>query len=328
VWYAFQKSQKASGRHRCPFCTEPSPRLFTSRPSFRRHLQIAHHKDIQREHVGGHDVDRFIDLEGEQLARRLHRAKITSMSASERRAYYARRRVDEEAALACGPSSCNGLADFPQVIAAPVKEDGPLPVIYTAAEESCSYLPAGYHSSTSSSSEVSWSFSSGSWSSSLSTPATPSAHGSSSSSSIEVLSYDSSLSSPVLLSPVRASSPEPAAASNPSAPLLLPPESPRPPSVQELNAAMGISPVVLDMVQQYRLEPPESIVDRVAVSSVTVGRDYIEAMVHAAIGAERRLVDALQQLVVSTMTADPSGQATLVLVALAFATIQRRQSRR
>jgi hypothetical protein len=48
-------------------------------------------------------------------------------------------------------------------------------------------------------------------------------------------------------------------------------------------------------------------VDRVAASTVTVGRDYIEAMVHAAIGAERRLADALQQLVVSTMTADPSG---------------------
>jgi hypothetical protein len=95
--------------------------------------------------------------------------------------------------------------------------------------------------------------------------------------------------------------------SGPSASLPLPAELPRPPPVQKLNPTMGVLPVVLDMVQQYRLEQPLSIVDRVAASTVTVGRNYIEAMVHAAIGAERRLADALQQLVVSTMTADPSG---------------------
>jgi hypothetical protein len=106
-------------------------------------------------------VDRYVDLEGEELARRLHRAQITSMSDSQRRAYYARRRQEEEAALASGPSSsCSGLADSPQDTAGREMAGDTPPVGDTTVQPRGSgYLPAGYRSS--SSSEVSWSFSSG-----------------------------------------------------------------------------------------------------------------------------------------------------------------------
>jgi hypothetical protein len=136
-------------------------------------------------------------------------------------------------------------------------------------------------------------------SSSPSAPSTPSA----------AVSASSSSSIGLLSSP----SPSPPAVVPPLSPS---PEPPRPPSVQEIDPAESLVPVVLATLRQYPMEPVDSIVDRIAGRSAVLSRQDIHRLVLSATGAEQRLAASLQSLVIASMARDPSGQSTFSLVML------------
>jgi hypothetical protein len=96
VWCVPQKSAKQDHVWPCSFCGTAPPRLLPSRQSYRRHLQLYHHKDIERVRVGSVEVDRYVSLEGEALERRLHRVRMVRMSSAERQVYYRQLRQRRE----------------------------------------------------------------------------------------------------------------------------------------------------------------------------------------------------------------------------------------
>jgi hypothetical protein len=95
----------------------------------------------------------------------------------------------------------------------------------------------------------------------------------------------------------------------------------------ELDPTVGLLPSILSTLRAFRMEPVESVADRVAgITAISNRRDVGWMMAAATSAAQRQQASSLQQLISMSSAVDPMDRTTVIAVTASLPVILARKS--